>query len=59
MRKLILSILIIFLISCSSNDTTDFVLDQNLYEDNKLEDYELFEKSNAFISNNELDLALI
>ena len=58
MRKLILSILIIFLISCSSNDTTDFVLDQNLYEDNKLEDYELFEKSNAFISSNELDLAL-
>ena len=48
----------IFLISCSSNDTTDFVLDQNLYEGNKLEDYELFEKSNAFISSNELDLAL-
>ena len=58
MHKLILSFLVIFFISCSSNDTTDFVLDQNLYEDNKLEDYELYEKSNAFISSNELDLAL-
>ena len=58
MRKLILFVLTIFFISCSSDDTTDFVLDQNLYEDNKLEDYELFEKSNAFISSNELDLAL-
>jgi len=57
-HKLILSFLVIFFISCSSNDTTDFVLDQNLYEDNKLEDYELYEKSNAFISSNELDLAL-
>ena len=44
--------------SCSSNDTTDIALDQNLYEGNKLKDYELFEKSNAFISSNELDLAL-
>ena len=43
---------------CSSNDTTDIALDQNLYEGNKLKDYELFEKSNAFISSNELDLAL-
>ena len=58
MRKLILFVLTIFFISCSSDDTTDFVLDQNLYEDNKLEDYELFEKSNVFISSNELDLAL-
>ena len=54
----ILSFLVIFFISCSSNDTTDIALDQNLYEGNKLEDYELFEKSNAFISSNELDLAL-
>ena len=58
MGKLILSFLVIFFISCSSNDTTDIALDQNLYEGNKLEDYELFEKSNAFISSNELDLAL-
>mgnify|MGYP001213926951 FL=1 len=58
MHKLILSFLVIFFISCSSNDTTDIALDQNLYEGNKLEDYELFEKSNAFISSNELDLAL-
>ena len=58
MRKLILSFLVIFFISCSPNDTTDIALDQNLYEGNKLEDYELFEKSNAFISSNELDLAL-
>ncbi len=58
MRKLILTFLFIFFISCSSNDTTDFALDQNLYEDNNLKDYELFAKSNAFILSNELDLAL-
>ena len=58
MHKLILSFLVIFFISCSSYDTTDIALDQNIYEGNKLKDYELFEKSNAFISNNELDLAL-
>ena len=58
MHKLILSFIVIFLISCSSNDTTDIALDQNLYEGNRLEDFELFEKSNAFISSNELDLAL-
>ena len=58
MCKLILFFLAIFFVSCSSYDTSDIVLDQNVYEDNKLEDYELYEKSNAFISSNELDLAL-
>ena len=58
MYKLILLFFVSFFISCSSNDTSDFALDQNLYENNKLEDYELFEKSNTFISRNELDLAL-
>lgn len=59
MYKLILTILILFFISCSSNDTSDLDLGQNLYDNNKLEDYELFEKANSLISNNQLDLALI
>ena len=58
--KLILSLLLIFLfLSCSSNDTNDFDLNQNLYENNKLEDFELFEKANEFINVGEYDLALI
>ena len=59
MSRLILSLFSFFLISCSSNDTTVSELDQNLYENNILEDFELFEKSNTFILSNELDLALI
>ena len=32
-----------------SNDTSDFELNQNLYENNKLKDFELFENANEFI----------
>ena len=57
--KLILSLLTLFIfISCTSNDTSDFELNQNLYENNKLEDFELFENANKFISQGEYDLAL-
>ena len=59
MYKLILTFLIFFLISCSSNDTSNFNLDQNIYENNSLKDYELFENVNDFLSNNQIDLALI
>ena len=58
--KSILSLLILLLfLSCSSNDTSDFDLNQNLYENNKLKDFELFENANKFISQGEYDLALI
>jgi len=57
--KLILSIFVIFLISCSKDDTTDLELEQNIYEKNILEDYELFENANILISNGQLDEALI
>ena len=58
--KLILSLLTLFIfVSCTSNDTSDFDLNQNLYENNKLEDFELFENANKFISQGEYDLALI
>ena len=59
MFKLILSILVIFISSCSKDDTTDLDLGQNLYDNNILEDYELFENANKFISNGQLDEALI
>ena len=58
--KSILSLLILLLfVSCTSNDTSDFDLNQNLYENNKLEDFELFENANEFINLNKYDLALI
>ena len=59
MYKLILSIFVIFISSCSKDDTTDLDLGQNLYDNNILEDYELFENANKFISNGQLDEALI
>ena len=61
--KLILSHLLLFLFfSCTSydpNDTSDFELNQNLYENNKLEDFELFENANEFIESAEYELALL
>ena len=58
--KSILSLLILFIfVSCTSDDTSDFDLNQNLYENNKLEDYELFENANEFINIGEYNLALI
>ena len=58
--KLILSLLLLFLfLSCASNDTSDFELNQNLYENNKLKDFELFENANEFINSGEYELALL
>ena len=59
MYKAILIFLSIFIISCSSNDKEDIISDQSLYENNLLEDYELYEKANDYIASNQLDLALI
>ena len=59
MYKAILVSISIFIISCSSNDKEDIVSDQSLYENNLLEDYELYEKANNYIASNQYDLALI
>ena len=59
MYKAILIFISIFIISCSSNDKEDIISDQSLYENNLLEDYELYEKANDYIASGQLDLALI
>ena len=59
MCKLILFIFSLVLLSCSSDDKANMNLEQNLYENNMLEDYELYENANNFISTNQLDLALV
>ena len=48
-----------FMVSCSSYDKDDYYNDQSLYEDNKSEDYELFDLANSYIESGQLDLALI
>ena len=60
MKKLILIFLSFFLISCiNNNDKDEYENDQSLYENNNLNDYQLFNLANEFISSNQLDLALI
>ena len=59
MKKLILIVLFFFVISCSSNDKDEYDNDQSLYENNSLNDYELFNSANNYIINGQLDLALI
>ena len=57
--KPILCLLLFLFISCASNDTSELELNQNLYENNTLEDFELFENVNKFINSGEYELALI
>ena len=57
--KPILCLLLLFFISCASNDTSELELNQNFYENNTLEDFELFENANKFINSGEYELALI
>ncbi len=59
MKILILILFFFFTISCSTNDKDDYYIDQSFYENNSLEDYELFELANDYISSNQLELALI
>ena len=59
MKKLILIILSILINSCTSNDKTEYNNDQSFYENNSLDDYELYNKANEYISSNQLELALI
>ncbi len=59
MHKVILLAVTFFIISCSSYDKDDYKVDQNIYLNNTLSDFELFELANNHISNNNLDTALI
>ena len=59
MKKTILILLSLLIISCSTNDKDEYQNDQSLYENNNLNDYQLFNLANEFISSNQLDLALI
>ena len=59
MKKTILILLSLLIISCSTNNKDEYQNDQSLYENNNLNDYQLFNLANEFISSNQLDLALI
>ena len=59
MKKSILTLLSIFIFSCYFNDKDEFKNDQSYYENNILNDYEIFELSNNFINTNQYELALI
>ena len=59
MKKSILILLSIFIISCSSNDKDEYQNDQSVYENNTLKDFELFELANSYISSKQFELALI
>ncbi len=59
MKNSILILLYFFIISCSSNDKDEYKNDQSFYENNTLEDYEIFDMSNYYINSNQYELALI
>lgn len=59
MKNSILILLFFFIISCSSNDKDENKNFQSLYEDNTLDDYELFELAKNYIISDELELALL
>ncbi len=59
MKKLILILLSFFIISCSSNDNDELKNDQRFYENNNLDDNEIFDNANKLISLSEYEQALI
>jgi outer membrane protein assembly factor BamD len=58
MYKVILIFITFFIISCSSNDKEDIPLDQKIFQNNLLEDNELYDKALMHITNNQLNQAL-
>ena len=58
MIKLILFSVLFFIVSCSSNDSDEFVNDQSFYDNNKYQDYQLYEKAEEYILKEQFDLAL-
>ena len=59
MKNSILLILFFFVISCSSDDKDVFKNDQSIYENNLLQDYELFQLAKDHIDSNQFELALV
>ena len=59
MKKSILTLLLYFIISCTSSDKDDFNNDESLYENVSFKDYELFNFANEYINSSQLELALI
>ena len=59
MKKQILILVSVFLVSCSSYDKDENKNDQSLYENNTLKDYELFNLAKQHIDAGLLDLALV
>ncbi len=59
MKKKILILVSVFIISCSTYDKDEIKNDQSLYDDNLYKDYELFDLANQHIESGLLDLALI
>ena len=59
MKNSILILLSFLLISCSSDDKDELKNYQSFYENNNLDDYQIFDKANSLISSNEYELALI
>ena len=59
MKNLILILLSLFIISCSGNDKDELKNDQRIFENNNLDDHEIFDKANNLISLNEYEQALI
>ena len=58
MIRLILFSVLFFIVSCSSNDNDEFVNDQSFYDNNKYQDYQLYEKAEEYILKEQFDLAL-
>ncbi len=58
MIKLILFSVLFFIVSCSSNDSDELVNDQSFYDNNKYQDYQLYEKAEEYILEEQFDLAL-
>ncbi len=58
MIKLILFSVLFFIVSCSSNDSDELVNDQSFYDNNKYQDYQLYEKAEEYIIEEQFDLAL-
>ncbi len=59
MKKQILILVSVFIISCSTYDRDENKNDQSLYENNTLKDYELFDLAKQHIDAGLLDLALV
>jgi len=58
-KKSILTLLSIFIFSCSSNDKDEYKNDQSFYENNNLNDLEIFELSKNYLNSDQYELALI